>query len=97
MRSTCTRPAPRWQRGAKVSQAIRAPVAAATRPAALSPRSFSAAPRISIMVFRPDPSAAAAWSIAAPETTAGVGFGKAGAGRSASSHAVSAGRINVAI
>jgi hypothetical protein len=42
------------------SQAIRAPVAAATRPAALSPRSFSAAPRISIMVFRPDLSAAAA-------------------------------------
>ena len=49
------------------------------------------------MVFRPDPSAAATWSVAAPETTAGVGFGKAGAGRSASSHAVSAGRINVAI
>ena len=49
------------------------------------------------MVFRPDLSAAAAWSIAPPDTAAGVGFGKAGAGRSASSHAVSAGRINVAI
>ena len=44
MRSTSTRPAPRWQRGAKVSQAIRAPVAAAIRPAAFSPRSFSARP-----------------------------------------------------
>jgi len=49
------------------------------------------------MVFLPDLSAATAWSMASSDAIAGTGFGKAGAGRSASSHAVSAGRINVAI
>jgi hypothetical protein len=49
------------------------------------------------MAFRPDLSAPAACSIASPDAIAGIGLGKAGAGRSASSHAVSAGRIKVAI
>ena len=60
-----------------MSQEMRALVAAAIRPAARNPCSFNAAPRIKIMVFRPDLSALAAWSIASVETTAGIGLGKA--------------------
>ena len=78
-----------------VEQRLR--LTAATRPAALSPRSVNAAPRINIMAFRLDLSAPAACSIASAEAIAGVGFGKAGAERPTSSQAVSAGTINVAI
>ena len=92
-----TRPAPRAVRGAKVSAISRAPVAPAMAPADSSPPPCKQAPRIRIAARRPDLSAAATRSTAAPETRAGVGLSRGGADPSAAFQAVSAGRIRVAI
>ena len=97
-RSTATRPAPRARRGANVSHNNRAPVAAAMRPAARSPRSFSASPRIKRAARDPDDrTAATVAATASLDTSAGPTNVRAGAGEPPSFHATSAGRINVAI
>ena len=97
MRSTGTRPAPSSACGAKVSHNRRAPVLAWTRPAASSPAPWSAGPRSSNADFLPLLNSLATFSMASLPTSDGPMSGSIWAAWSAGFHAVSAGRISVAI
>lgn len=79
-----------------VSQRTIAPVAAAIRPPASRPSGPSAAPPRRTAVRRPLVSAVATAAIVSSVTGVGSATGNGGAGRSASPHATSAGRISVA-
>ena len=84
-------------RGVKVSHMMRAPVAAWMRPASSSPSSSSTRPRSRIADFLPFLSAAATLSISPASTVCGASKSTGFAAASASSQAVSAGRIKVAM
>src|SRR5262249_33476668 len=92
-----TRPAPRSMRAFDPWARMRAPVAVAVRPAKGSPRARTPRPGGKRMARSPEPGAFAQRDTASALTLARSGAGAVAATPEAAFHAVSAGRISVAI
>ncbi len=97
MRSTDTRPRPRWVRAFEPCAISRPPHLAAILPASSSPSARTARPVRRIRVGSPERNTRAASWTASRDGAAGITGGGTATGPEPSFHAVSAGRIRLAI